>query len=153
MDSVAAFLIYEKTLGSSPVLDMALVIAGSRESQESVLFMNLRKAGSSFPFFNKGSVSSVFLICSLSPMSKCLITEGWWGNYLTYKDLSEQTGGRTLGVGQLQTQKYQVLELLWRFMPKTALPMQGPPGSIPDQGTRSCRPQLSSCAAAKTWRR
>lgn len=67
MDSVAGFLIYERTLGSSPVLDMALVIAGSLESQVSVLFMNLLKAGSSLSFFNKCSVSSVFFSMFLEP--------------------------------------------------------------------------------------
>jgi hypothetical protein len=60
MDSVAGFLIYERTLGSSPVLDMALVIAGSWESQVSVLFMNLLKAGNSLSFFNKCSVHLFF---------------------------------------------------------------------------------------------
>lgn len=60
MDSVAGFLIYERTLGSSPVLHIALVIAGSRESQVFVLFMNLLKAGSSFSSSTKAAFHLFF---------------------------------------------------------------------------------------------
>lgn len=103
---------------SNPVRDVALVTAGSAGSQVSVLFMNLLKAGNFFSFFNKYRVSSIFLTCSLSPVSRCLIAVGWLtlkipGTILpTHIWVSELAGGPWV-LGGLQTQKCQVLCYRW----------------------------------------